>query len=162
MRPLPWLWPRACDRYGLLNLCAIDRREPHDCARALRYLVPVAEIGDWGGFRQHVGEMYVAGVTNEKVTSPDLMMRNTLLRELVQVRIPQQPICPRSDYSRATVRRHTDRPVSQGSELGYEGASTSLGWLLAAAAEQQFYEQVVASGGGLLGALRQAAPLAGN
>ena len=104
-------------------------REPRDCAHALRMLAPVAEIGDWGSFRQHVAELYAAGLpdSNGRLTGRGgkqdpqksdlgamLGTRNMLVRELVL-----------------------------GSELGYAGASTNLAWLLSAAVEQRYYSAAV-------------------
>ena len=37
-------------------------RQPRDCATALKFLIPIAQIGSWGSFRQDIAEGYVRGL----------------------------------------------------------------------------------------------------
>ena len=53
--------------------------------QALQFLVPIAQIGSWGSFRQDVAESYVRGLSLvPKSGQSDGAKQNALLRELVQ------------------------------------------------------------------------------
>ena len=53
--------------------------------QALKFLVPIAQIGSWGSFRQDVAEGYVRGLPLvPKISQSDEAQQQSLLRELVQ------------------------------------------------------------------------------
>lgn len=53
--------------------------------QALEFLVPIAQIGSWGSFRQDVAETYVRGLPLiSKTILSDEAQPSSLLRELVQ------------------------------------------------------------------------------
>ena len=53
--------------------------------QALKFLVPIAQIGSWGSFRQDVAETYVRGLPLvPKTRQTDEAQQGSLLRELVQ------------------------------------------------------------------------------
>jgi hypothetical protein len=55
-------------------------------AQALKFLIPIAQIGSWGSFRQDIAEGYVRGLplVPKTLRATDEVQQNALLRELVQ------------------------------------------------------------------------------